>query len=434
MDQTFDTVFLKVLKILENDERHIFLTGHAGTGKTTLINHFRKNTVKNIAVVAPTGVAAVNISGETIHSFFGFPPNITPDKARSFAKRSKKKKLYEALDILVIDEISMVRADLLDSVDSYLRTVRGKRIPFGGVRLIMVGDLHQLPPVVTSLEHDALYSLYDSPYFFSSQSFQKLFQSLFDQLAFLELTTIYRQTDPKFISILNRLRYKQTTDEDLEQLNRQVVFDEDLSEHVLLTSINQIADQINEKHLGEILGTPHAFHATLTGKFSDKQSPAGETIHLKSGAKVMLLNNDPDGRWINGTIGVVYEIKSQSVIVKLETGEKVEVFPFTWNAYKTEFDESKNRLESYEIGSFKQIPLRLAWAITIHKSQGKTFQKVAIDLGRGAFAHGQTYVALSRATSLSGLKLIKPLRHDNIIVDPKVLDFLKQINQVALKV
>lgn len=433
MNQTFDTAFLKALETLEKDDRHIFLTGHAGTGKTTLINQFRKSTNKNIAVVAPTGVAAVNISGETIHSFFGFPPNITPDKARSFAKRSKKKKIYEALDILVIDEISMVRADLLDSVDSYLRTVRGKRLPFGGVRLIMVGDLHQLPPVVTNLEHEAIYSLYESPYFFSSQSFQKLFQSLFGQLAFLELTTIYRQTDKRFIGILDRMRYKQNTDADLDLLNQSVVFDEDLTDYVLLTSVNQIANQINEKRLEEILGATHAFHATLTGKFSDKQSPAGETIQLKSGAKVMLLNNDPDGRWINGTIGIVFEVKSQSVIVKLETGERVEVFPFTWNAYKTDFDESKNRLESYEIGSFKQIPLRLAWAITIHKSQGKTFQKVAIDLGRGAFAHGQTYVALSRATSLTGLKLIKPLRHENIIVDPKVLEFLEKLTQVAIK-
>jgi len=429
----FDPAFQKALLTLETEERHIFLTGHAGTGKTTLINEFRKTTTKNIAVVAPTGVAAVNIAGETIHSFFGFPPNITPEKARVYGKRSKKAKLYNALEILIIDEVSMVRADLLDSVDSYLRAVRNIRIPFGGVRLIMVGDLHQLPPVVTTADHEAIYSVYDSPYFFSSQSFQKLFQSLFGQLAFLELTTIYRQTDPRFIGILDRLRYKQTTDEDLDILNQRVVFDEDLSNHVLLTSINEIADRINETRLNEIMGPTHAFHAILTGKFSDKQGPAGQTIQLKSGAKVMLLNNDPDGRWINGTIGIVYEVKPQSVIVKLETGDKVEVFPHTWNSYKTEFDEVKNRLESYEIGSFKQIPIRLAWAITIHKSQGKTFTNVAIDLGRGAFAHGQTYVALSRATSLSGLKLIKPLRHDNIIVDPKVLEFLEKLNQVAIK-
>lgn len=433
MNHNFDEAFLKALDILEKDDRHIFLTGHAGTGKTTLINHFRKTTQKNVAVVAPTGVAAVNIAGETIHSFFGFPPNITPDKARTYAKRSKKKKIYDALDILVIDEVSMVRADLLDSVDSFLRSIRGIRIPFGGVRLIMVGDLHQLPPVVTSFEREALFSVYESPYFFSAQSFQKLFQSLFGQLGFLELTTIYRQTDTGFISLLDRLRYKKTTDEDLEKLNKQVVFDEDLSGHVLLTSVNQIADEINAKKLNEIMGQTHAFHATLTGKFSDKQAPAGEVIHLKSGAKVMLLNNDPDGRWINGTIGIVYEIKPQSVIVKLETGDKVEVFPFTWNTYKTEVNEKNNKLESFEIGSFKQIPLRLAWAITIHKSQGKTFQKVAVDLGRGAFAHGQTYVALSRATSLSGLRLVRPLTHESIIVDPKVIEFLEKLSLVAIK-
>lgn len=418
----------QVLDFLNNGLEHVFLTGNAGTGKTTLINTYRSQTDKNVAVVAPTGVAAVNIKGETIHSFFGFPPNITPERAVQEAKRSRKVKLFQSLEVLVIDEISMVRADLLDAIDLFLQTVRHHKLAFGGVRVIMVGDLHQLPPVVTASEREAIFSVYQSPYFFSSNCFQKLISGLYKQIVYFELKTIHRQTDKRFIDLLNRVRQNQTTEADLDLLNSCLVDGEGLDDHILLTTINDTADKINQLKLEEITGSLHVFHAQTTGEFNEKQSPSANELHLKTGAKVMLLNNDPDNRWINGTIGTVMKVMDKEVMVKLQTGEIETVGPFTWTAYKTRFLEDENKIESIEVGSFRQLPLRLAWAITIHKSQGKTFQRVAIDFGRGAFAHGQVYVALSRATSLSGLRLIRPLSSTGIITDPVVSQFLSSLD------
>jgi ATP-dependent exoDNAse (exonuclease V) alpha subunit len=431
MSKNTDPDFEKALNILLHSEEHVFLTGNAGTGKTTLINKFQSDTEKDLAIVAPTGVAAVNVGGETIHSFFGFPPNVNIDRAIFEAKKTKKAKIYQALEVLVIDEISMVRADLLDCIDIFLQTVRKMRVSFGGVRVIMVGDLHQLPPVVTPAEKEALLSMYSSPYFFSSHVFQKLMSGLYTQIIFLELQKIYRQTDIKFIDILNRIRTKSILPEDLDILNRCVIDSESIDEHILLTTINDTADKVNDMRLAQIEGPLHVFHATVTGDFSEKQSPASQSLSLKTGAKVMLLNNDPDDRWINGTIGTLFRVSGEEVYVKLENGEIEKVEPVTWNAYKTRFNEEENKLESFDVGSFKQLPLRLAWAITIHKSQGKTFQKVAIDFGRGSFAHGQTYVALSRATSLSGLKLLRPLTESGIIVDETVLIFLENIKKLS---
>ncbi len=421
-----------LLKLFETSTEHIFLTGNAGTGKTTLVNNFRSTTEKNIAVVAPTGVAAVNIKGETIHSFFGFPPNITLDRARLSASRTKKAKIYQSLDILVIDEISMVRADLLDCIDVFLQQVRKRKSPFGGVKLIMVGDLYQLPPVVTSLERVALHNIYDSPFFFSSHVFEKITNGLFKQLIVAELTEIYRQKDPKFIAILNKIRHNLIEETDLEILNKYSLDSESLDDYVLLTTINDTADRVNEARLSQIDGPLHVFHALVTGDFSEKQAPAGQTISLKTGAKVMLLNNDSSNRWINGTTGTLFRVSKDEVFVKLENGEVEKIEPITWNAYKTIFNEEKNKIESFEVGSFKQIPLRLAWAITIHKSQGKTFEKVAVDFGQGTFAHGQAYVALSRATSLEGLRLVKPLAKYHIIVDRRVQEFLAKIKDLSV--
>lgn len=430
MPITLDKTTLDIVSEIENSWENVFLTGNAGTGKSTLLDHFRNTTKKNIAVVAPTGVAAVNVKGETIHSFFHFPPNVDHERAKHEGKNTKNASLYRALDTLVIDEVSMVRADLLDSISAFLQTVRKSKQPFGGVQVVMVGDLHQLPPVVTRDEQEALKSLYQSPYFFSSNVFQSLTDGLYKQIKYFELSTIYRQTEIDFIKILNRVRNKQTTQEDLNRLNQcKTEGEEFLDGFIYLTAMNEQADRINQYKLNEIEGQSIFFKGTTTGNFSEKQFPAADQLEMKTGARVMLLNNDPDGRWINGTLGTLFQIRSDHVLVKLDNGELETVEPVTWKAYKTRLNPETMTLESNEVGSFRQMPLRLAWAITIHKSQGKTFDKVAIDLGRGAFAHGQTYVALSRCTSLNGLRLIRPIEQSSIIMDDRVITFLKNIKQ-----
>jgi len=428
MSITLDPKTLEIISEIENSWENVFLTGNAGTGKSTLLDHFRNTTQKNIAVVAPTGVAAVNVRGETIHSFFLFPPNVDPERAKLEGKKTRNAKIYKALDTLVIDEVSMVRADLLDSISVFLQTVRKSNQPFGGVQVIMVGDLHQLPPVVTRDEQEAINSLYKSPYFFSSKVFTSLTDGLYKQIKFFELETIFRQTERDFIDILNRVRNKQTTDDDLARLNQcKIEGEEYLDGFIYLTAMNEQADKINQFKLSEIEGQSIIFKGTTTGSFSEKHFPAADQLEMKTGARVMLLNNDPNDRWINGTVGTLFQIRSDHVLVKLDNGELETVEPVTWNSYKTRLNPETMTLETKEVGSFRQIPLRLAWAITIHKSQGKTFEKVAIDLGRGAFAHGQTYVALSRCTSLKGLRLVRPIDHSSIIMDDRVISFLKNI-------
>ncbi len=417
-----------ILTTLEDSWDHIFLTGNAGTGKSTLLDQFRKNTKKQVAVVAPTGVAAVNVKGETIHSFFKVPPAITPRQAAEEARKTRNTKIYQSLQTLIIDEISMVRADLLDSIDIYLKTVRKVSLPFGGVQLIMVGDLYQLPPVVTNQEREAIDSIYSSPFFFSANVFAEIQSNLYTKVKLIELEKIYRQNDLKFISVLNRIRNDEASTEDLSVINRQLISDgEELENYIILTAINAQADAINNAKLAEIIGVPRHFHAKVSGFFNENQSPAPQDLSLKTGARVMFLNNDPGDRWINGTVGTVFTLTEDIVRVKIDNGDLVDVDANTWTSYKTEFDQEKSCLVSKEVGSYKQIPLKLAWAVTIHKSQGKTFDRVAIDLGRGAFAHGQTYVALSRCTSLSGIKLLRPIEKHHIIMDKRVVDFISRL-------
>jgi ATP-dependent exoDNAse (exonuclease V) alpha subunit len=249
--------------------------------------------------------------------------------------------------------------------------------------------------------------------------------NLFTKFHIVELDKIYRQSDPKFIRILNNVRNSTVTEEDLNALNRQLISDGEYSEdHIILTSINAQADIINQSKLAEIVGTPHSYHASITGDFGESKQPVPDSISLKTGAKIMLLNNDPEGRWINGTIGTVFSLKPNEITVKLETGDIVNVAPFTWSSYRTSFNTEKKTIESKEVGNFRQMPIKLAWAITIHKSQGKTFNKVIIDFGRGAFAHGQTYVALSRCTTLSGIKLLRPVTEAHIILDKRIEEFI----------
>ncbi|MDD5354174.1 MAG: AAA family ATPase [bacterium] len=417
--------FYKALQVMESD-RNVFITGKAGTGKSTLLSYFRTHTGKKIVTLAPTGVAALNIQGETIHSFFGFKPDISPGKVR---KVKKRKKVYQNLDAIIIDEISMVRADLLDCVDKFMR-LNGpdSKKPFGGTQLIFIGDLYQLPPVVTNREREMFKLKYESPYFFSADVFAKL------GMEYIELEKVYRQKDELFKDLLNAVRNNSITDRDLRLLNSRVGQDLSCREkngyEVHLVTTNLMADIINDEYLSKLKTKIYVSQAEINGDFKRESYPTYQELKYANGAQVMLLNNDNRGRWVNGSIGRVKEIRGPgrmdevTIIVELSSGELVEVEPFTWEIFHFDYDEKAKLIESKIVGSFTQYPLKLAWAITIHKSQGKTFEKVTIDMGNGAFAHGQTYVALSRCTSLEGIALKKPILRSHIIMDRKIVDFL----------
>ncbi|MBI5345758.1 MAG: AAA family ATPase [Chlamydiae bacterium] len=418
---TLDDQFQNTLNLLENSDESIFITGKAGTGKSTLLSHFIAHTNQNIVVLAPTGVAALNVKGETIHSFFHFKVGVNPDDARNMGKRIKKDSLYNAIDMIIIDEVSMVRADLLDSVDQFLQEALRVKRPFGGIKMIFIGDLYQLPPVVTSQEKPFFEQLYDSPYFFSSN----VLKNENFKLQFVELEKIYRQKDQDFIELLNAIRKNTITDEQLFLLNKRVVLDFKNDEgYIYLTSTNQAADKTNQEKLLNLKGKNYCFNADIEGDFEIGASPTEKDLNLKIGAQVMFLTNHNFGLWVNGTIGTILDIKKEKIIVKTQEGEKVEVEKHEWDLYKYAFDEKNKTITQDIVGSFIQYPLKLAWAITIHKSQGKTFEKVVVDLDRGAFAHGQTYVALSRCTTFEGLILKKPLKKGNVIMDFRVVNFL----------
>jgi len=412
--------FAEALRLMEETGRNIFITGRAGTGKSTLLEYFRSITRKNIVVLAPTGVAAVNISGQTIHSFFGFRPDVTVDKVKKEAKK-KASPLYKNLDAIIIDEISMVRSDLLDCVDQFLR-INGKTpgAPCGGIQMIFIGDLYQIPPVVTGPERQIFKEYYQSEYFFDAKVWPEM------DCAFLELEKIYRQTDPAFIELLNKIRNKTVTAADLEAINRRATCGgHKLPEGVIyLTTTNAMAEKRNQAELDRLPGKHHSFAAEISGAVDQKYFPAEEVLHLKVGAQVMLLNNDAEGRWVNGTIGTVSKIKKEGLSVTLLDGTTETVKPFKWSINRYYWDEKARSVASETMGTFKQYPLKLAWAITIHKSQGKTFDHVVIDLGRGAFAPGQLYVALSRCRSLDGIYLQREVKESDIWLDWRVVKFL----------
>jgi len=417
--------FRRALDLLEHTSQNVFITGKAGTGKSTLLEYFRKITAKNIVVLAPTGVAAVNVEGETVHSFFRFKANVTMDKV-SKIKSAKRRKLYSSLDMIIVDEASMLRADLLDCVDKFLR-LNGKREdrPFGGAQVVFVGDLYQLPPVVMSEERDVFSGYYRSSYFFDSKVFNGL------EIEFVELKKIYRQRDEGFIRILNAVSDNTVLDEHLKALNRRWEPDADIEGHdycVYLAPTNALAGNINERMLEKLTGPANTFSAEIEGEVNEKWLPVDKELRLKQGAQVMLLNNDEKGRWVNGTVGKITAIVStrpyEAVEVTLENGETVTVFPHKWEVFRFALNEDNGVLEARPAGKFMQYPLKLAWAITIHKSQGKTFDKVIIDTGNGMFACGQLYVALSRCRTLEGIILKKPLRREHIITDHRAAEFL----------
>ena len=422
----FSPEFTAAFDALENTARHIFITGKAGTGKSTLLQYFRSRTQKNIAVLAPTGISAIHIKGQTIHSFFQFKPDITPQTVGDIPIRKNKRQIYRTLEAIVIDEISMVRADLMDCIDCMLR-LYGPHYdrPFGGVQIILFGDLFQLPPVVSREEEYIFKTVYPTPYFFSAKAFETI------DLKIMELDKIYRQKDEQFIHLLNAVRDNVLGLHHLSAFNtrfnpkHQIPVGEF---HITLTTTNALAEKVNIQKLNELPGKSQMYQGIVSGEFERKSLPTSEFLEIKVGAQIMMLNNDQEKRWVNGSLGVVTAVKTDNsgasvIMVDLENGQTVDVKPYAWEIYQYYFDEAIETLSSRIIGYFTQYPLKLAWAVTIHKSQGQTFERVIIDVGYGTFSHGQMYVALSRCTTLNGVVLKQPLAVKNILLDPRVVDF-----------
>ena len=412
--------FKKAMALIEANAPAVFITGRAGTGKSTFIQFIRKRYEGVMAVVAPTGVAALNAGGVTIHSFFRFPPRIiNPDDIKELVDN----RLYKALKILVVDEVSMVRADVIDAMDQFLR-INGRcpDSPFGGIQLVLVGDLAQLPPVVSTEEESALFSRrYNSPFFFSAEALAG------SVLAPVELSRVFRQSDSHFIDILSRMRLGEATEEDLEVVNSRVGPPLPIPAPVILTPTNAAADRINIEGLRRLHGEEKTFVGTIEGKFKleDKKLPAPLHLKLKLGAHVMFTQNDAGQRWVNGTLGVVREFSPGKISVEIEERGRgvVDVGRARWDQYQFRYDSAQDRVKANVVGSYEQFPLQLAWGITIHKAQGKTLPAVQVDLGRGAFAPGQTYVALSRARSLETIWLAKPIRGKDIFCDKRIVEF-----------
>ncbi len=416
-----------ILKEIEGTSNNFFITGKAGTGKSTLLQLIRNTSKKRIAIVAPTGVAALNVKGQTIHSFFKFPPKFLD--ARDIVK-VRDYRLYQNIDCLIIDEISMVRSDMFDNIDAFLRKNRGNDDFFGGVQVVVFGDLFQLPPVVSSdFEKEIFRSRYDSPYFFSAHCFKDGFE-----LRLIELTKVYRQEEMSFIDLLDSVRINQVDVDDLMELNgRFVPIEEDVSYLITLCATNAAARAINQKELSKIKDRPQIFKAKVEGEFKRSIYPTDEHLVLKEGAQVMFVKNDPQRQFVNGTIGEIVEIgNDQGVKVRIETnqGEEklINVEKQEWEMIKYVKNE-EDRIIGEVIGRFHQLPLKLAWAITIHKSQGKTFDQIKIDLGWGAFEFGQTYVALSRCRTLEGIYLNKPLKMKDIKVDERVVEYYEMMRR-----
>jgi ATP-dependent DNA helicase PIF1 len=413
--------FKKALQVMEVAEEHAFITGRAGTGKSTLLRHFMAHTKRRVAVLAPTGLAAVNVGGQTIHSFFKFPPHVL--QAKDVRPLPREKRLFEQLDTIIIDEISMVRADVLDAIDRSLRMNRRRHeVPFGGVQIIAFGDLLQLAPVIQGELQGFFSETYETPYFFSAHVLNQC------DWRHIELTRNYRQgKDPDFFDLLTRLGHNRMTRDDMENLNTRLLEegDEENEQIVILTSTNAAASATNARRLAGLPGKPMRYGATVTGDFDDGLFPTELGLVVKEGAQVMLLRNDPDHRWVNGDVGIVEHCSEHKLSVRIKD-DVHDVLPVKWERIRFAFSAEDNRIVQDIAGTFKQFPLKLAWAITIHKSQGQTLRQAVVDLGRGAFAHGQVYVALSRCESLEGLWLRRPIRPSDIIFDDRVLAFMRK--------
>jgi len=426
-DVTPTAEYEAAVDFVETGEGHLFVTGRAGTGKSTLLRVMQDLLGDRAVVVAPTGLAAINVGGQTIHSFFGLPPRlIRPDDIR----RGRFGRVMRAMSTLIIDEVSMVRSDLMWAIDQSLRVNRGRpQDPFGGVRLLLFGDLHQLPPVVRDPEEAAhLEGTFGGPFFFSVSALQ---EEIGTQL--LELGQVFRQTDEALVQILNRIREGDVDESDLELLNDRVSPIRTLSEgqsFVILTPTNEAANRINRAYL-DALATPiFNFEAGVSGEFNPRAQPTEAVLSLKEGARVMMLRNDADRRWVNGTIAVVSKLSADRVWVEID-GREHEVEPASWESRRYAFEKDAEKIVETVAGTFKQFPIRLAWALTIHKAQGLTLDNVYIDLGRGTFAHGQAYVALSRCRSLEGLTLARPLQPRDILFDPEATSYRRVFSSLT---
>ena len=445
MDFQLDTnnkEFQDALQLITHTRQSVFLTGKAGTGKSTFLKYICNHTKKKYVVLAPTGIAAINAGGVTLHSFFKLPfrpmlpddPDLSLSHGRifEFFKYPKeKRKIIAEVDLIIIDEISMVRADIIDCVDRILRVYSGNmRLPFGGKQLLFVGDVFQLEPVVPSDQKEILSLFYASPFFFSARVFKDI------NLVPIELQKVYRQTDSVFINILDRIRNNAARKQELDTLNGRYFpsfepQNEDM--YITLATRRDQVDFINEKKLAELPGEEYVSVGKIEGDFPESSLPTQLNLSIKEQAQVIFIDNDYERRWVNGTIGMVSGIdENGNVYVLLESGVEHLVEPTSWRNYKYKYNEKERRIEEEIVGTFEQLPIRLAWAITVHKSQGLTFSRVVVDLTGGVFAGGQTYVALSRCTSLEGLVLKSKISSRDIFIRKEIVEFSQIFNNQAL--
>lgn len=426
------------LQLVQFTHRSLFLTGKAGTGKSTFLHYIAQTTKKKYVILAPTGIAAINVGGATLHSFFKLPfhPLLPNDRRYSTQQlrntlkyNSEKIKLIRELELIIIDEISMVRADIIDFIDKILRVYsHNMRIPFGGKQLLLVGDVYQLEPVLKEEDWQLLRPYYPSKFFFDAHVFRTF------QLVCIELQKVYRQRDDKFISILDHIRTSTITTTDLSLLNQQVGQHQPMDAHQLsitLSTRRDTVDYINSLHLSKLPGDATILHGSIDGEYPENNLPTPIELEVKTGAQILFIKNDREKRWVNGTLGTIIGIGDEEdgkIYVRTEQGEDVDVEQEVWNNVRYTYNQKEQKVEEEILGSFQQFPLRLAWAITIHKSQGLTFNQVKIDLSGGVFAGGQTYVALSRCRSLKGIALQEPVKREDIYVNQEVVKFSKTYN------
>lgn len=431
--------FIQAWNLIRHTNRSIFLTGKAGTGKSTFLRYICEHTKKNHVVLAPTGIAAVNVGGVTLHSFFQIPMRpVPPDDVeysvgniRRKLKFSKEKiKLIKALELVIIDEISMVRPDTIDFIDRVLRSYSdNKREPFGGKQLLLVGDIFQLEPVITSDTRTILSHYYKNFFFFNAKAYENV------NLVAIELKKIYRQKEQKFVEILDRIRLNKATADDLQIINRQYDAEDTSSKEdftITLASKRDIVDAINNKELDALPGDEITFHGCIEGDFPDRLLPTDKDLILKKNAQIILIKNDKEKRWVNGTIAKIHNLSDEALMIELESGDVHTLTPEIWENIKYTYNESTRKIEEEILGKFTQFPVKAAWALTVHKSQGLTFNRVVIDLGEGAFSSGQAYVALSRCSTLSGITLRSKLSPRDIILNRAVIDFSNKFNDICL--